>query len=216
MDSTKLPLRTWLLAFYITCFEGLNTRQMAKRIGLGYQGAWLLHKKIRATIPNGVKEGQGQVALDAAMTNLCSARLTLYQSARGTSRSVFSQRSDEPTTKVREVRVFGANITISELSELAKRPAQSIMTRMRGGQTAEEAAFGHATTRTRSAEAVSTRDVPVTDEQVRTAFAEQKTVSRTAQALGIKAGTCWSRCDALGLLTSKRKIATRKKATPNA
>ena len=48
MDSTKLPLRTWLAAMYLIsqAKTGLSALALKRHLGLSYRTAWLLHHKV--------------------------------------------------------------------------------------------------------------------------------------------------------------------------
>ena len=48
MQATKLPLTTWLLAFYLIgqAKTGISSLELSRHLGVNYDTAWLLHNKI--------------------------------------------------------------------------------------------------------------------------------------------------------------------------
>jgi hypothetical protein len=48
MQATKLPLTTWFLAFYLIgqAKTGITSLELSRHLGVKYDTAWLLHKKI--------------------------------------------------------------------------------------------------------------------------------------------------------------------------
>jgi len=50
MHRSKLPIKTWLMAFYLVCSskKGISSLQLQRQLGLGsYRTAWMLAQKIR-------------------------------------------------------------------------------------------------------------------------------------------------------------------------
>jgi len=52
MESTKLPLRKWLLAFHLigSSKKGISSLQLSRMLGVTYKTAWHLAHRIRATM----------------------------------------------------------------------------------------------------------------------------------------------------------------------
>ena len=52
LDSSKLPLRTWFLAFYLVsqAKTGLSSLALMRQLGVTYRTAWLLQQKIRSVM----------------------------------------------------------------------------------------------------------------------------------------------------------------------
>ena len=48
MESTKLLLRTWFLAFYFISHakNGISALELMRHLGVSYRTGWLLHHKI--------------------------------------------------------------------------------------------------------------------------------------------------------------------------
>lgn len=204
MHDTKLPLNNWLVGFYAFCVEGMNPRQFSMQIGINYNSANFMRKRILTIVKSGNDLGSVS-AMNSLIGRMVGARLTMYKSGDDGVASVYTTASGDQVVKKRRVDVFGASLSVAELAELTGKAPQSIMAQMRGGKTAESAAFGGPPVVTSTYERGS-----VTNAQVSQAFAEHGTVSRAARALGMNPGTCWSRCNALGLI-KPRKIAKRTK-----
>jgi transposase-like protein len=52
LDSSKLPLRTWFLAFYLVsqAKTGLSSLALMRQLGVTYRTAWLLQQKVRSVM----------------------------------------------------------------------------------------------------------------------------------------------------------------------
>ena len=52
MDSTKLPLRTWLLAILpiSQAKTGLSALALMRQLGTSYRTAWLIHHKLMSVM----------------------------------------------------------------------------------------------------------------------------------------------------------------------
>ena len=70
MESTKLPLRTWLLASYFISHakNGISALELMRHLGVSYRTAWLIHHKIMKAMEH--REGlyvlSGKVQIDDA------------------------------------------------------------------------------------------------------------------------------------------------------
>lgn len=66
MDSTKLPLRKWLLAFHLVSAskKGVSALQLSRMLSITYQTAWHLAHRIRATMGNTSSRFSGIVETD--------------------------------------------------------------------------------------------------------------------------------------------------------
>jgi len=67
MESTKLFLRTWLLAFYFISHanNGISALELMRHLGVSYRTAWLIHHKIMKAMEHReglyVLSGKGQI-----------------------------------------------------------------------------------------------------------------------------------------------------------
>ncbi len=121
MEATKLPLRTWLLAYHYIVADGVNARQLAARLGVAYMTAWRLHKCIIGE--PGVGEGK---------------RLTLYKSASG-GPSLFKRKPGEPAPNRKTYVLRGSNVTIAQIAvECHGATVKMVGNRLRAGRTPEE------------------------------------------------------------------------------
>ena len=70
LDRSKLPLRTWFLAFYLVSQgkTGLSSLAMMRHLGLSYRTAWLLRQKICCVMTRADQEHrlEGEVQVDDA------------------------------------------------------------------------------------------------------------------------------------------------------
>jgi hypothetical protein len=70
MDSTKLALRTWLLAMYLIsqAKTGLSALALKRQLGVNYRTAWLLHHKIMEAMAQADAQCplEGNIQLDDA------------------------------------------------------------------------------------------------------------------------------------------------------
>ena len=70
LDSTKLPLRKWFLAFYLTsqAKTGLSSLALMRQLGVSYRTAWLVQQKIRCVMAQADQAHrlQGEVQVDDA------------------------------------------------------------------------------------------------------------------------------------------------------
>ena len=66
MESSRLPLQTWLLAIYImtTAKKGISSIQLAKELGVTQKTAWFLSNRIREACANGNHPLTGDVEVD--------------------------------------------------------------------------------------------------------------------------------------------------------
>ena len=66
MESSRLPLQTWLLAIYMmtTARKGISSIQFAKELGVTQKTAWFLANRIREACTNGKKPLMGEVEVD--------------------------------------------------------------------------------------------------------------------------------------------------------
>ena len=66
MESSRLPLQTWLLAIYMmtTARKGISSIQFAKELGVTQKTAWFLANRIREACTNGKKPLTGEVEVD--------------------------------------------------------------------------------------------------------------------------------------------------------
>lgn len=196
MHSAKLPLNIWLIALHAACLNLIpghlgapNASAFANTFGITKASAWTIFKKIGPV----VRSGQSDNSLAASLSNMFTTQKTLYKSKRGID-SIWKTEFGE-SAKDRIVELFGAKVTLGDVADVSGKSPQNIAASMRGGKSAEESAFG--------VEHNSTGTKLVTDEVIRAALVTHGTVARVARALGINHGTCWSRCERLGLLTHK-------------
>ena len=70
MDSTKLPLRTWLLAIFLISQDktGMSSLALMRQLGTSYRTAWLIHHKVMAAMArhDAQEPLSGNVQLDDA------------------------------------------------------------------------------------------------------------------------------------------------------
>ena len=70
LDSSKLPLRTWFLAFYLVsqAKTGLSSLALMRHLGVSYRTAWLVQQKIRGvmTCADQAHRLEGDVQVDDA------------------------------------------------------------------------------------------------------------------------------------------------------
>ena len=68
MECSKLPLQTWLLAFYImtTAKKGISSVQLAKELGVTQKTAWFLQQRIREACQHRQNPMTGVVEVDEA------------------------------------------------------------------------------------------------------------------------------------------------------
>ena len=68
MECSRLPLRTWLLAFYImtTAKKGISSIQLAKELGITQKSAWFLQQRIREACDHRKNPLTGKVEVDEA------------------------------------------------------------------------------------------------------------------------------------------------------
>ena len=68
MESSKLPLQTWLLAFYrmATAKKGISSIQLAKELGITQKTAWFLQQRIREACHHRQNPMTGVVEVDEA------------------------------------------------------------------------------------------------------------------------------------------------------
>lgn len=68
MECSRLPLRTWLLAFYITTTarKGISSVQLAKELGVTQKSAWFLQQRIRAACAQRQSPLTGKAEVDEA------------------------------------------------------------------------------------------------------------------------------------------------------
>ncbi len=66
MDSSRLPLQTWLLAIYMmtTARKGISSVQFAKELGVTQKTAWFLEHRIREACVSGKGLLSGEVEID--------------------------------------------------------------------------------------------------------------------------------------------------------
>ena len=66
MDSTKLPLRKWLMAFHEVggAKKGIPARHLARKLGIGLRPAWHLGHRIRASMAKNDQRFKGVVETD--------------------------------------------------------------------------------------------------------------------------------------------------------
>ena len=67
-ECSRLPLKTWLLAFYITTTarKGISSVQLAKELGITRKSAWFLQQRIRAACAQRKSPLTGKVEVDEA------------------------------------------------------------------------------------------------------------------------------------------------------
>lgn len=68
MECSRLPLRTWLLAFYMmtTAKKGISSIQLAKELGVTQKSAWFLQQRIREACNHHKDSLTGKVEVDEA------------------------------------------------------------------------------------------------------------------------------------------------------
>ncbi len=68
MESSRLPLQTWLLAIYMmtTARKGISSVQFAKELGVTQKTAWFLEHRIREACTSGKGLLTGEVEVDEA------------------------------------------------------------------------------------------------------------------------------------------------------
>lgn len=66
MESSRLPLQTWLLAIYImtTGRKGISSVQFAKELGVTQKTGWYLANRIREACTDGVNPLTGEIEVD--------------------------------------------------------------------------------------------------------------------------------------------------------
>lgn len=67
MESSRLPLQTWLLAIYImtTGRKGISSVQFAKELGVTQKTGWYLANRIREACADGKDPLTGEIEMDA-------------------------------------------------------------------------------------------------------------------------------------------------------
>ena len=68
MECSRLPLQTWLLAFYMmtTARKGISSVQLAKELGITQKSAWFLQQRIREACQHRQNPLAGVVEVDEA------------------------------------------------------------------------------------------------------------------------------------------------------
>lgn len=66
MECSRIPLNKWILAIYlfVTCRNGISSRELAENIGITQKSAWYLLQRIRMAAGNGDKLLKGIIEAD--------------------------------------------------------------------------------------------------------------------------------------------------------
>lgn len=125
MEATKAPLRSWLFAFaYLKHAKAQTTRQLAVVMGVSYETAWTVRRKIELH------------EKDPA------ARMTVYET-KACDRSAIVSHKPEESFRNEEVIIAGEAVPIGQLADVSGVPAHVIARRVRKGESAESAVWSH-------------------------------------------------------------------------